>query len=229
MRLLFFIAALFSCALAQGEIYKWVDGEGSVHYGDQPETSTARPVRNLPQLSTYAPAPAPALEKQEAAPQDTPDAGAGSPQASAQGYRSISIVSPENGGTVRSSPGNVPVFIALAPVLHDGDYMKVILDGKTGSKKYRKTAITLNNVSRGEHRIAVAVYAKDGKKLLQSETLTFFLHRTIGKRTKKDPPPAPDGSPDEPYSPPPPGDYHPPGPSGYGPPPPPSYSPSPKS
>ncbi len=169
----------FSCAHA--EIFKWVDGDGNIHYGDQPDSAAAKPMKKLPGLSTYAPPVTP--EKSEDMSEE--DRGVvASPAAdkkSAPGYRSIDIVSPEDQATVRSSPGTVSVFVALAPVLREGDYLKVILDGSPSKAKYQGTVINLQNVDRGEHKLAVAVYSKQGKELLRSGTRTFFLHRTIAK------------------------------------------------
>ncbi len=182
MRLLPVIALVLAFPAAHAEIYKWVDAEGNVHYGDQPDTAAAKPMKNLPGLSTYAPPVVP--EKEEGVLEGTPEAltkPAKTKAGTVQGYRSISIVSPEDGGTVRSSPGNVPVFVALAPVLRKGDYLKVIMDGSPLPEKYQGTVINLENVDRGEHKLTVAVYNKQGKKLLQSDTRTFYLHRTIAK------------------------------------------------
>jgi hypothetical protein len=182
MKILYTLILTLAFSFVHAEIFKWVDGDGNVHYGDQPDSAAAKPMKKLPGLSTYAP---PIVQEQE---EDVfeGDSSVVVPSAPAdkgtiQGYRSINIVSPEDQGTVRSSPGTVPVFIALAPVLRKGDYLKVILDGKPSKAKYQGTVINLQNVDRGEHRLAVAVYSRQGKELLRSDTRTFFLHRTIAK------------------------------------------------
>ncbi|BAO43274.1 DUF4124 domain-containing protein [Thiolapillus brandeum] len=183
MKTISFIILALAFSLAQGEIYKWVDGEGNIHYGDQPESTKAKPMKKLPGLSTYAP---PVVPERDEALDDgeeglVPGQAPATDKAASQGYRSISIISPEDQGTVRSSPGNVSVFVALAPVLRKGDYLKVILDGTPSKEKYQSMVINLQNVNRGEHKLAVAVYNKQGMELLRSDTRTFFLHRTIAK------------------------------------------------
>ncbi len=184
MKLFSLLVLVLSFSAVHAEIYKWVDSEGNVHYGDQPDTAAARPMKNLPGLSTYAPPVVPEQEEplsREGADVTTAPGRPAPTEGGVQEYRSISIVSPEEGGTVRSSPGTVQLFIALAPVLRQGDYLKVILDGKSLKEKYRGTVISLQNIDRGEHKVAVAVYNKKGRKLLQSDTRSFFLHRTIAK------------------------------------------------
>jgi len=185
---LFFMLLLISQVSA--EIYKWVDAQGNVHYSDEPLGPGSKRMRQLPGLSTYSPPPLPSRSPQE---EPGAEMGRDEPEAVAPpghpGYQVLKIVSPEHESTVRSSPGEVPVFVALSPVLREGDYFRVVLDGRMLAQHYFSTVIRLNNVDRGEHRVAVAVFSKDGRKLLESEAHTFYLHRTIaGKR------PAPRGN-----------------------------------
>lgn len=168
---------------AQGEIYKWVDEKGNVHYGDEPQVPGAERMKKLPGLSTYSPPPLPQEKRGELEEQgDEVSRDVIEPTPAHPGYRQIKIIGPEDQATVRSSPGEVPVFVALDPVLREGDYLKVILDGKPLPERYSSTVILLKNVDRGEHKVAVAVHGKDGKKLLQSAANTFYLHRTIARK-----------------------------------------------
>jgi hypothetical protein len=179
--LLFFMFLLVSQVPA--EIYKWVDAQGNVHYGDEPQGAGAKPMRQLPGLSTYSPPPLPSRKPVDEMKREGAREGEDRISRPQQpGYTELKIVSPENGGTVRSSPGEVPVFVALSPLLREGDYFRVILDGQVLPKRYTSTVIRLNNVDRGEHRIAVVVFSKEGSKLLQSDTHTFYLHRTIVRK-----------------------------------------------
>lgn len=179
-----FLFAFFAFGV-QAEIYKWVDSAGNVHYGDQPDSSGAKKMKKLPGLSTYAPPQAPKKPETLEMETDVEDSDGEPVQAAPKEkftYRELSIVSPDEGATVRSSPGSVTVFVALAPVLRKDDYLQVILDGTALKPKYHSTVLQLENVDRGEHRLVVAVYDKDGKKLLQSPTRVFQLHRTIARR-----------------------------------------------
>ncbi|WP_456445852.1 DUF4124 domain-containing protein, partial [Thiolapillus sp.] len=157
MKIITILILTLAFSLAYGEIYKWVDADGNIHYGDQPDSPRAKAMKKLPGLSTYAPPVETEREENFVDGDDSPVSAPVGDNAAPQGYRSISIVSPEDQGTVRSSPGNVPVFIALAPVLRKGDYLKVILDGSPYKGKYRGTVINLQNIDRGEHKLAVAV------------------------------------------------------------------------
>lgn len=176
------ILALFLLPLAaQAEIYKWVDEKGNIHYGDEPRGKGAERMRRLPGLSTYSPPPMP--KEKEPADELGEELRTAEPAPKPQpAYRQLKLVGPEDGATVRSSPGEVPVFVAVDPVLREGDYIRVILDGNALPERHSSTVIRLQNVDRGEHKVAVAVYSKDGRKLLQSDAHTFYLHRTIARK-----------------------------------------------
>lgn len=164
----------------QAEIYKWVDGAGNVHYGDEPQSSGANRMQNLPGLSTYQPRSLPEPEpsspvKQVTAPADiSADSRTSS---AANRYREITIVSPEQGAEIRSKAGVLPVFLALAPVLKKDDYLQIWLDGKLQPAKYQSSVIRLQDLAEGEHRLVVAVHGKEGGELLRSSERTFSLKK----------------------------------------------------
>jgi hypothetical protein len=178
--LILVVSCILTVATADS-IYKWVDAQGVVHYGDEPGQSSAKKMGKLPGLSTYAPPPI--KVKQPKA--EKGDTEATESEEEATSYRSISIIKPEKGETIRSNPGIVDVLITLAPTLGKTDHIRVVLDGKPISDQYKKGVIRLINVDRGEHQLSVAVYNNKGRKLMSSASHTFYLHRTIA--TKKSP------------------------------------------
>ncbi len=46
--------ACFSLVAAAGDVYRWVDSSGVVHYSDKPQAPNDKPAV-LPHLQTYAP------------------------------------------------------------------------------------------------------------------------------------------------------------------------------
>ena len=181
MKTLFIL--LVSCILSiasADSIYKWTDAQGNVHYGDEPGQSSAKKMNQLPGLSTYAPRPIEVKEPEKDQPKTMV------PRATAVNYRSISIVKPEDGETVRSNPGTVEIFIALAPPLGKTDHIRLVLDGKPVSGQFKKTVVQLQNVDRGEHQLSVAVYNSKGRKLKGSASHTFYLHKvTVIKKSPR--------------------------------------------
>ncbi len=184
MKILFIL--LVGCLLgvaSADSIYKWVDAQGNVHYGDEPGQSSAKKMKQLPGLSTYAPRPI-KVERSEPMKEQ---GKATVPEKPAVNYRSISIVKPEDGETIRSNPGTVEIFIALAPSLGKTDHIRVVLDGNPVPGQFKKSVVQIENVNRGEHQLSVAVYNSRGRKLLGSASHTFYLHKTtiVNKKSPK--------------------------------------------
>lgn len=175
-------SCLLSAASAEG-IYKSVGPGGEVSYGDEPDRPSSKKMDRLPGLSTYAPPPIkPRQEELTAEEADEDGVEAVEPEVKAVSYRSITIVKPEKGETIRSNPGIVEVFIALAPPLGKTDHIRVTLDGTPVPGEHKKTVVQMVNVDRGEHQLRVAVYNNKGKKLKSSAAHTFYLHKATVAR-----------------------------------------------
>lgn len=163
-----------------GDVYKWVDSEGTVHYGDQPGAKKAKKIE-LPGLSHYEPPPIKQFEETkpgrpaETLAEDEPETT--TRQDAIPDYRELKIISPEQEGTVRSNEGLVDVFLSLAPVLAKDHHIKLKLDGKVMPGKYTSTVIKLAGIDRGEHTLRVAVYDHLGKTRIESESVTFYLQK----------------------------------------------------
>lgn len=166
------VGCILSVASADS-IYKWVDAQGNVNYGDEPGQSSAQKMKQLPGLSTYAPPP---IKVEELESVKKP-AKTTAPEEPSVKYRSISIVKPEDGETVRSNPGIVEIFIALAPPLGKTDHIRVALDGNPLPGRYKKSVVQIQGVNRGEHQLSVAVHNSRGRKLMGSASHTFYLHK----------------------------------------------------
>jgi hypothetical protein len=122
-------------------------------------------------------------------------------------YQSMSIVQPEQNGTVRSNEGSVAVSIALQPPLQQGHVVKVFLDGRAVSGEFDGPAIELGGVARGTHSLRASVVDSSGKRLIEAATVRFTLRKLglndVANQPKPEPeqpierpPYAPTGSPD---------------------------------
>lgn len=164
------ILLLFSwCAIAMAEVYKWVDEEG-IHYGDKPPSKEAKPVK-LPEVSGYKPRPLPG-----ASGKGSGDLVNADPDKTFAGYQQLSITSPTNDQTLRANDGVVRVSISLVPALQEGHVLSLLLDGRpvadTGD-----TNRVIENVDRGSHTLVAVVSDNQGKQLISSVQIRFFLHR----------------------------------------------------
>lgn len=166
---------------AYAAVYKWVDDQGNVHYGDNPPAQGASPV-DLPDYSRYAPRPLPKSSDGGAKPMPAEDAD--NPAA----YRKLAIVQPEQNGTVRSSDGVVAVQVDLEPALGKSHYIVLTLDGVRRSDPIQATSINLSDVDRGSHVLQATVQDDAGRTMLRSGTVRFTLRQdSLYMRMKPEP------------------------------------------
>lgn len=149
--------------LAGGEIYRWVDEDGTVIYSDQPHPAAEK--LDLPELLTI---PAQRLPPPETEPPPGPPP-----------YEDIAIVEPADDETIRDNAGNITVRASLTPRLRSelGHRLVLYMDGILYGEPAVSPEFNLTNVDRGSHSVAVAVVDEDGSELLRSTSVTFHLMR----------------------------------------------------
>lgn len=167
----FLLLCLYSLSVlpVSAEIYRWVDAEGRVVYGDDPPAkSKAQPV-NLPQLTVadgYAPKPA----------SETATAPADQPDTAAETYSDFKITAPVADEALRSNDGSVTVTVALKPALKAGDSIALYLNGKQVAAG-TNLSFNLTDIERGEHSLFAVLSDAQGNIMQNTETLKFSLLR----------------------------------------------------
>lgn len=152
---------------APAAVYKWVDAEGNIHYGDQPPAGAPADPLKLPGLSTYR-TPA----------QDAGDLADGTtPQAPFSGYTRIAIARPKANAVVRNNQQRVPVQITLEPALQPAHHLVIYLDNKPVGGPVTTLSMHLQGVERGGHSLKVEVVDAGDKTLAVSSTVYFTLRQ----------------------------------------------------
>lgn len=164
------LALLMTCALGAHaeEVWRWVDENGVVHFSDRPRPGAERVELNRPQTFTPPPLPAP----QASAPsgqQSEPDA--------APAYTGVRVVSPAAGETLWNIAGELTAQVEVQPALAAGHSLRVSLDGRRVETPPGATQFTISEVYRGEHRLSVAVVDENGRELVSSEPVTFYVQQ----------------------------------------------------
>ena len=158
----FLILFIFAAVLAAETVYKTVDEDGNIIFTDKPSADSEEiKIKELQTIEN----PNPAKYKAPAKQATVKDVA----------YSKLSVTSPENGAGIRNNAGNIRISVALEPGLKPGHRLVILMDGKevsTGSA----TSVSLNNVDRGSHSIAVSVVDGNGKKLISSSS-SFSLLR----------------------------------------------------
>lgn len=91
------------------------------------------------------------------------------------GYRSIEILSPPDGGTVRSNEGRLSVLVELQPGLEQSHFITAYIDGRAFRGRYGSSQIELTRIDRGTHELLAKVSDSGGKTLIESRVISFTL------------------------------------------------------
>jgi hypothetical protein len=176
------LVLLISPGAPAGEVYRWVDERGVVHFSDQPHPDAER-VRIKPVQSYTAPPVAPAPPQQSG---DRPVLL--EPPGS---YTQLSIVSPRDGETLWNIGAQLNVEIAMHPALGVGHILAVYLDGQRVPDVPQATQFTLVNVFRGERRLRVAILDANGRELVTSGPVVFYVQQASLQNPNRPQRPAP--------------------------------------
>lgn len=156
-----------------GEVYKWVDDKGVVHYSDKPSSRNAAPAK-LPPLQTYKGGTPPDLRRFDkgGAPGRAP-AAADAPQ--------LQLVTPAPEETFRGAERTVPVAVLVTPSLKAGQQIVFMLDGKP-AEPVADTSYAFTGVDRGAHTASAALVDASGNELARSGQVTFYVKPPIVRR-----------------------------------------------
>lgn len=168
------LAMLLTSAIATAGVYKWVDKEGNIHYSDTAPPHGLATEVDLPEPSRYKPRPIPSLDTEAQTGKTSTDADETDKPTS---YPVVTIVKPENGGTVRSNEGIVAIEVQLEPALAKGHVMAFSLDGTAIPDKVASTSFQITSVDRGTHSLTASVQDEQGKELGRSASVTFTLRK----------------------------------------------------
>lgn len=165
MRILIVGLLCLTAQPASAQIYQYTDSAGNRAYSDQPPGSSYQ------QLETAAVNRLPA---QAAATAGTPTAAP--PAGAFQAYQRLQLTGVPEHGAVRANNGRLSVQVRLQPNLRPGHRLRLLLDDQPYGQASQGPGLQLENIDRGQHRLAVQVL--DGERVLQqSPSVTFSLLR----------------------------------------------------
>jgi hypothetical protein len=184
MKQLLILLALFACQ-ANAEIYKSINADGEVVYSDS-ATKGAEKLK-MPALPTYTPPVIP-----------PPSATPGKSAEEAGFYTSFVINSPEDEETIRNNLGVLNISTRLDPVLQTrlNHRVQFYLNGEPYGEPVGRTNLTINNLDRGDYTLSASVMDTEGKALISTGDVVFFMKRhSILHNPSPTPAPQPAGKP----------------------------------
>lgn len=155
-------------------MWKWTDANGVVHYSDVPAPGAVQVGLTVSQGQPGSAPPVPNTGYGESEGGDGGTRG-GASQASDQTYTSLEIVKPENGASYFEADSVVTVQISPNPALAAGDGVYLYLDGARVGDSDTALGYTLQNVVRGQHTLASAIYDGQGNEKIRSQPVTFYM------------------------------------------------------
>lgn len=154
-------------ALAQAEIYRWVDENGVIHYSDSPHPGAEEVI--LPD----SPPPAAASRT---APQRTLPTNGDAPPPATFDYERLAIMQPGSEETLWNIAGRLTVRLSLQPALRPGDRVRMYFDGQ--AREVSGLEVQLEEVWRGTHNLQAEVVNEAGELLVRSEPVRFHVQQT---------------------------------------------------
>jgi hypothetical protein len=159
---------LIICLPATAQIYRYTDAQGNPAYSDQPP-SNSRSQAIAPTTSNAIPGPT-RLSLQP------PPPGAKPRTVVAQPYQVLQLSGLPRDGALRANNGSFSVQVLLQPNLQEPHRLRLLLDDQPYGQPGTALELRLENIDRGEHRLAVQVL--NGEHVVQqSPSTTFHLLR----------------------------------------------------
>lgn len=147
-------------------IYKYLDENGKVVYGDKPVAGAKKmKVRRRPE---------PVAERREEF--DDSDGGQQDDLEEVTKYDSLELLSPKNDKVVLDRTGSVQVILMPAPRLSSTHELIINVDGKDISRG-KHSNLNLQGMSRGTHTVSARIVDANGIELIASPTAIFHVKR----------------------------------------------------
>ena len=158
MRRFLITVSLLIPSLAAGQVFKWIDTEGKVHYSDRPiagAEALGLPVQKSPP------------------PQNRPIPG----QASPGPYAQFEIVAPTDNVSLSDAEGNVQVGLLIDPALMDGHRLQILTDGAPASGDVPGTQLRISGLPLGSHQLQAQIIDASGTPIASSSIVHFHLRK----------------------------------------------------
>jgi hypothetical protein len=171
LRLWFALGLVAACVADAAVVYKWTDGDGVVHYSDQPVPGAEKIVTSSSSSNGIA------VGSARGSPRGPPIAASGNKAASRLEYAAFAIESPAK-EQVFFGDEIVPVRLRLDPDLKANQTIGWYLNGSPLTDQAPTSrAFTLQSLSRGTYQISATLTDTVTGETQNSEGVTFFVRQ----------------------------------------------------
>ena len=165
--ILFIAASLVATGIVSADVYKSVDENGNVSFGETAVDGAEKvviPEPNLSQSSLQLTEQPEGFDEQPATEPETVT------------YKSLEIVSPDSDQITEGRTGTVNVTFLSTPSLAPEDQLVITVNGEDVSKG-SDTSLTLEQLDRGAHSVTGRILNSESKIKIQSDVVTFHVQR----------------------------------------------------
>lgn len=152
MRLIFVITLLINALPATAQIYQYTDAKGHRAYTDRPPLDVKANSVELPSINTVSDGQQHSVDTSNTQPTTT-DAIAP--------YSTLQVAGLPDEEALRANNGNFIIHIEIAPTLSSEHRLQLLINDQPYGSRTSSIRIAVQNLERGEHRIAVQVLAGD--------------------------------------------------------------------
>lgn len=138
------------------ELYKWTDTDGIVHYTDRLPAEGIQPEALPGRLKT--------LKNKKTSKKDDSEDNV---------YSEFLISKPEADSSVRNEQGTVDILISINPPLIESHFLQIYLDGLQVGDRTKTTALTLQQMQKGIHRLQAQIVDEAGLEIMKTATVSF--------------------------------------------------------
>lgn len=178
MRLVTALVLLVAALPVSAQIYQYTDEKGNRVFTDHPPLGVDATSIKLPAINAVPEGPS-AVQLEAAESTDSSSANTAAPP-----YSQLELSGLPVDEAIRANNGNFSVQVAITPKLSMSHRLQLLIDGQPYGAAGSSTSLHVENIDRGEHRIAVQVVA--GDKVVQSspEQVISVQRVHLGNRAK---------------------------------------------
>ncbi len=175
MRFLFAALILATTLPASAQIYQYVDDKGNRVFTDQPPLGVDASSVELPNINS--------VPMQNSSQSSSPEASTTNEPQTADYYSQLLISNLPDDAALRANNGSFTVQVQINPKLASTHRLQLLVDGQPYGSASSSTRLSVQNLDRGEHSIAVQVI--DGDTVIQTSPAdTLTVQRVhLGNRT----------------------------------------------
>jgi len=166
-----FTVALISAPLASADVYKYIDENGNVAFGDKPVEGSE--IVKIPGVKSTSRDDSSSKNNNRTA-NRTAGEGEGDDGIPATNYSELAVLTPRQGKVVDPATGNVQVIMLPTPALGPADELVIAIDGKDVNKG-REVNLSVQNLTNGPHTVSGRILDQNGKVVIESASVKFQI------------------------------------------------------